>query len=197
MTVKPSAQPTLVRTQHLPHKSPGQPRCRVRAYPCSGAVRDTAAGASAPGTAQIAAGQRPGRCRASRPGGWFAENTRRRSQAPAACSTRNLTQHAAAQSRPLRLCHGPGGHSPVSRRVRGTVARAVPVSRDASPRGHRGLRRYRRPSMGTTEGDQRQALPSAQMATERRIFVCSGRVDHSVVCMPIIRLCCALLSSLG
>ena len=27
LTVKPSAKPTLVRTQHLPHKTPGQARC--------------------------------------------------------------------------------------------------------------------------------------------------------------------------
>ena len=32
-TVKPSAQPTLVRTQHLPHKIPGQTRCRRIASP--------------------------------------------------------------------------------------------------------------------------------------------------------------------
>jgi hypothetical protein len=33
LAVKPSAQPTLVRTQHLPRKTPGQTRCRCSRMP--------------------------------------------------------------------------------------------------------------------------------------------------------------------
>ena len=39
-SVKPSAQPTLVRTQHLPHKIPGQARCRCIRRPGLMRVRE-------------------------------------------------------------------------------------------------------------------------------------------------------------
>ena len=72
--VKPSAKPTLVRTQHLP---PPNPRSgRVPVYPeagsdaCPGAVRQTADGFGGPVVGQIWPGQRPAaeraRSRASR-----------------------------------------------------------------------------------------------------------------------------------
>jgi hypothetical protein len=117
-------------------KSPGQPRCRVKADTCSGAVRNTAAGASAPGTAQIAAGQRPGRCRASRPWGQFAANTRRRSQTPAACFTRNLM---AAGGGPIAAAAavswtGRAQHSqPPLARDRGTSSPGFPRRQPAQP----------------------------------------------------------------
>jgi hypothetical protein len=48
LAVKPSAQPTLVRTQHLPHKARGQKRCRG----------SRAVGGCGPASGQITAGQR-------------------------------------------------------------------------------------------------------------------------------------------
>ena len=40
LTVKPSAKPTLVRTQHLPLKTPGQTRCRYSRMPGLMRVRE-------------------------------------------------------------------------------------------------------------------------------------------------------------
>ena len=83
-SVKPSAQPTLVRTQHLPRKSPGQPWCEHRADGGSGAVRNTAGGASDPDLRTSAARALP--CLAS--ASLVPENARRSSAPIVACPCR-------------------------------------------------------------------------------------------------------------
>jgi hypothetical protein len=58
-------------------KTAAQRRDGCRPDAGKGAVRNTAGSVRAPGARQIVAGQRPGRCHATRPVGWFAVNTRR------------------------------------------------------------------------------------------------------------------------
>jgi hypothetical protein len=58
LTVKPSAKPTLVRTQHLPLKTPGQTRCRCSRMPGLMRVRERFCRPFPVAVGQILAGQR-------------------------------------------------------------------------------------------------------------------------------------------
>jgi len=175
MLVKPSAQPTLVRTQHLPHETPGQRWCRPLAHGWKGAVRNTAGSAVWPDAGQIAPGQRPGPCRAWRPGYWFAANTRRRPQAVAVLlpAGDGPWKHAAGQWRLPRgvMSQGMVLSCRAARGV-GTAPPAADVSHGAMPSegGRYGRRLRHQPGCG---GDRRLTLPPAQMATDRCSYVLS------------------------